>query len=215
MQVPEFGPRRDAEFGHQHLAGLLVGHQGLGLSARARQREHQLGAKAFPQRVLVDQAGQPRDDLVVVALATWFGLDLPLDNLGALPIEVGQPRVAQQLTRDVDQRGAAPQGQRAAGDLDRRSPFARAHTERGLLVQDIEGQRVQLVRVDPNQITGIPGEDARGHLRSEALPQPCHVRPQRAHGPGRRRAVPDELGHRLGIRRLVGARQQQEVGKIR
>lgn len=95
MQVPQPRTGGDAEFLVQHLIGVLVGPQGLGLTARPVQRQHEQFAQPLPQRVICHHLDQSRDHLSVRAAGHIRGeqlfTGLVVQSLKPLPVTLRVP----------------------------------------------------------------------------------------------------------------------------
>lgn len=165
LQLTQLRPRLQAEFRHEHLAGVAVGRQRLGLTAGPVQRQHLLPAQPLPQRVLANQPGQALADLLV-------------PPQGQLQVQAelrrGQPLLGQLGRRGLDQRAghpgerlATPQPQRGMQPLDRRR---RIPLRLAPGVRHEPGEDGQVHRVVGN-LEYVPGTDRADRIRPLGLGQ--------------------------------------------
>ncbi len=107
LELAQVLARLDPELADQGGAGVAIGLQRIGLTARPVQRDHQLAAEALAVRVLGDQRVEPADRLLVSA-QRQLGLDQPLERRDAQIGEASGVGGDERLMCDVGQRLAAP-----------------------------------------------------------------------------------------------------------
>lgn len=185
-------PRLQPELLHQQLAAHPVALQRLRLSPRAVQRQHQLPAQPFPQRVDPYQQLDLADQLVVAA-----EVELQLDPRlgGRQPLLVQLQRLAaQRLARHPAQAVALPQLTRSTQQFHRlrRVPALR----QGARVREPAGEDggVDEVALRPEDVPRRPRGDRGGDSgRREELAQSRHADLHLGACGVRRLVVPDEV----------------------
>jgi hypothetical protein len=80
----------------------------LRLSPRAVEGEHELSAKAFPQRVVPDERLELGDD-VLVSCQREIGLDAFLETHEPAFLQAGDRRLGERLVREVRERRPSPE----------------------------------------------------------------------------------------------------------
>ena len=113
LDLPQRGPRVDAELLGQDRPRPLVRAQRVGLTARSVQRGHELRPEALAQRMLLHQRFELTDQLRVPA-EQQVGVDAVFDRREPRLLESGDHRSRESVVREVDEGGAAPQGERVA-----------------------------------------------------------------------------------------------------
>ena len=109
----ELGTRLDPELLHERVARVAVRGERVGLPSRPVQREHQLRAESFPQRMPRDEQLQFRHEV---------GVDPELEIGGDPVLEYAQPQILQTvdvvlrevLQLRVGKRPASPESKRLA-----------------------------------------------------------------------------------------------------
>ena len=110
MQLAKRPAGLDAELLDQHAAGGLVGLERLSLPPRAVEREHQLRAEAFPQRMLADEPLQLGDQRAVPADGE-VGLDALLQAHDSPLLEPGDLGLGKAVEHELRQRRPSPERQ--------------------------------------------------------------------------------------------------------
>ena len=106
----------DPQLVHQQPPPLAVPVERLRLPPRAIEGEHQLGARALPQRLLRDEPLELGDDACVLA-QLQLGVDALLERMQT---QLGQPargRLCERLLVKLGERRAAPELERLAQEL--------------------------------------------------------------------------------------------------
>ena len=131
LQPAQLGPGLDPERLHERPAGVAERVERLGLPAGAVEREHQQRPQPLAQRMLVDQGGEPPDELRVAAR-----VEVALDRELESPPDAAPPGVAPRRPRTAPRacppaagpaRWPAPRGPApSAGRRPRARPARRA-----------------------------------------------------------------------------------------
>ena len=108
----------DPQLGHQRLARLPVGGQGIGLASASIQRKHLQSAQALAQRVRMYQRVQVRYQCRVPA-EPQIGVEPVLQARQAHLLQPGGVGKDGRLVGEVGQRVAAPQPERLTQQLRR------------------------------------------------------------------------------------------------
>ena len=111
LEAPQRRPRLDPERLHQRLPRGAVGGQRVRLPVRAVEREHELAAEPFRQRVLGNQDLELADELARAAEGE-LGVDAVLKRREAKLLEPADLALSPRLVGELDQRRAAPQRER-------------------------------------------------------------------------------------------------------
>ena len=199
----------EAQLDVQVLARLPVHRQSFGLPAAAVEREHQLRAQAFTQRLLRDRCLELAHQRRVPA-ERELGVDalfhggeakllepLHLDARERLELEIGEGPAAPQRLRLAKQRGGACR----VSLRERRAPCG------DLLLEEIE---IELARFDAQEIAGRAGRQPRllDAVRGESLAQPPDLHSKNVVGLGALLALqlPDQP---IARDHAIGTQQQQ------
>ena len=191
----QLGSGLDAELFDEHVAGVLVRAQRVGLPARPVEGEHEQLAEPLANRVLLGQPlGLDRDRRVTTALEVDRELGFERDDVQVLQaLALGlRPR----FVRDVRERLAPPQGE-GIGEEDAGvvEPAELLGLDRRCDIP-LEPHGIDLFGRDVEDVPGRAGdEDARRRpgspVRFERPSQVRHVRLQRRRGRGRWLTVPE------------------------
>ena len=201
----QFGRRLDPELVDERAAQALEDLERLRLPAAAIQREHQLAVQALPQRVLLDEPVQLRDQHVG-APGGEIGIDAQLERGQA---ELPQPRdlrLGEGAEREVGEGVTAPERQRVAQDG---RGSLRVGAQQRAAGFDAFGEAVG-VELAGQHAQAIPGRRG-GHELGVVAERAAQARDVHAHrARRRRRCLLAEQGVRepLGADRLVRAQQQ-------
>ena len=153
LEVTELTARLDPQLFHQRAARVGVGVERLRLPARPVERQHQLRAKALPQRVPLDQLLELADHGAVLT-----GRERVVDGELARPqpelLEAADLGSGERLVREVVERRAPPQHERLARRIVGRPLAAGSGGD-----QALEPQRVDRVRGHTQFIAAPAGED--------------------------------------------------------
>ena len=209
LELLQRNARLEAQLDVQVLARLPVHRQSFGLPAAAVEREHQLRAQAFTQRLLRDRCLELAHQRRVPA-ERQLGVDalfhggeakllepLHLDARERLELEIGEGPAAPQRLRLAKQRGGAC----------RVSLRERRASCGDLLLEEIE---IELARFDAQEIAGSAGREPRllDAVRGESLAQPPDLHSKNMVGLGARLAL-QLRDQPIARDHTVGAEQQQ------
>ena len=111
LEPLELGAGLDPELVDEAGACVLVHLEGLGLPARAIQREHQLSPEGLAQRVLADERLQLADD-VAVRPELEISVDPLADDDEAKLLEPADLRLREVVERELRERRPAPERER-------------------------------------------------------------------------------------------------------
>ncbi len=171
LQPGQPGPRFEAGLVDERAAALLVAGQGLSLAPAPVEREHELGPEALPQRMLIDQAPQPGDELTVPP-AGQAGLAAQLDGFQPGLLELAGGHGHQWRARHVSQRRPAPQpqclGQQRRGGP---GPPVRQYLPPAVL-QVVEPADVEVVAFHQELVAGRAGDE---HAPLAVVQDPAHA----------------------------------------
>jgi hypothetical protein len=199
----ELGAGIDAELLDQGLAAFLKDTQCLPLASRLVERQHQLAAQPFPERVAGDERLQLSHQLVMSAQGQ-VRIDLQLDCLEACLLELGDLLLGEGLEGELRERWAAPQAE-CLPQQRRRTRRIRGGDLPCLLDQPFEPPGVQLLRVHLEHIAGLAGDD---QLTLQGSAEPGHHHLQRIRRVGGQVAAPELIDQPISRDHLAGVDQQ-------
>ena len=107
LHTPELGARLDSELLNESGARVLIDVEGLDLTTRAVEGEHQLTAKGFAERMLRDERFELADDVTVPA-EIEVCIDPRLERHEAELVETPDLRLREVVERELGQRRATP-----------------------------------------------------------------------------------------------------------
>ena len=113
VEVMELGAWFDPELVDEHLAGVAVGLERVGLAATAIQREHQLAMQPLAPGVLAGELLELADELGMPP-GGEVGLDSQLHGLEVLLLQARDLARRERRGGELGQRRPAPQLQRLA-----------------------------------------------------------------------------------------------------
>ena len=113
LELAERLARLDPELVDERLARTLIDRERVGLPARAVERQHQLRARALPQRLLEHEALELGDELAVPR-EREVSVDPVLERGQAQLLEPRDLRVREGLRRQIRERRPSPQRERRA-----------------------------------------------------------------------------------------------------
>ena len=194
--------RLDAELLDQGASGVAIDLERLGLAARPVEREHELPAKPFAQRVKGRQPLELADRLTEAAEAQ-VGLDPVLERRQPELLQPGELRLKRWFEAEVVERRPPPQVERPVQGLGcGRGVLSRSALRHELL----EAVEVEPARLNAQLIAGLAGDQG---VRPDRLTQPGYGHLERL------RSLPDprfppELVHEPVARDdLVRVKEQQ------
>ena len=178
----------------------MVDVEGLSLSARLVEGEHVLPAEALPQRMLVDQRFELRDDLRG-ASRLELGVREILQSGEPQFLEPSCFRLREGLEGEVGEGRSAPHRERVA-----QRPRTRLAVERARVGdQPLEPGEVDALRVDGQDVAGRSRHDALG---AQCLAQRGDAVAERGRGRRGRRVAPELVEQPVGRDDLVDAEEQ-------
>ena len=190
MERLQLRSRVDPELVHESRTRRGVGIERLGLPPGAVEREHQLPAQSFPQRLLADERLELADELGVAATFE-IGVETRLDRDKPELLQPCDLGLRPALVREVCEGGAAP-------ELERRSELG-GSLERGELRRcgksPLELGAVQLLG---REIEAVPVCLGGDRLRPERLAELRDVALDRGLWPPRCLLRPERLDQRIG-----------------
>jgi hypothetical protein len=190
LQLPQLAARLDPQTVDERATGLLVCLEGLGLSARTVQSEHQLAAKTLPQRIRRDER-----------------LELP-GELGVTTFdEVSSDALFQAGETEVLEPGDLCLRKIVIGEVrERRTPPERQCLRQPPLLSELpKALEIQLLAGDPKQVAGRLGFEP---LLAEQFSKTGHVDVQRLVGALGRVAFPERIHEPVLRDNLVRVQQQ-------
>jgi hypothetical protein len=165
----------DAQLLHQLSPRRLVDLERLHLPTGPVEREHQLGTQLLPQRMLARQLFELCNQRTVQA-ERQICLDPPLECSQTQLLKPADHRLREGLVGEVRQRRTAPESERVTQRGGRDLDLAAADCPRRLLHPHFETRRVELSRIQVNQIARRPSLEKPAHgsrpvSRIKQLPQ--------------------------------------------
>ena len=200
LELPELLARLQAKLLRELVPGHAVGLEGLGLTCRAVEGEHQLVSQALLERVPCDQRLELADELRVVS-ERQVGIDSLHKHREAHLLETRDLGLGKSLVGEIGERGPAPQPERLP-QLVRR---ALRRSAGGLGRESLETRHVGLVRFEVKHVAAR----TRGHASGvEHLAQPRDLDLDVLRSLRRRRAAPDLIDELVGRDELVRVHQE-------
>jgi hypothetical protein len=151
LELSQRGTRLEPKLIAQRAPRIAVGRQRLSLTARAVERQHQLGPQPLAQRMKHHKRLELADQLRITR-ENQVRLDPPLERVKPLLLEPHDLGGGELLIREIGERGAAPEGER----LTQRASRLPWLTSRGPGGQALETVRVHLVRSRVQHVAGRP-----------------------------------------------------------
>ena len=111
MEVLEPGAGLDAELLDERRASGAVRSERIGLPPRPVEREHQLPVEPLPERLLIDQRLELRDE-VAMASEEEIGVDALFERSLAQLLEPADLGLGERLVGEIGERRPAPQAER-------------------------------------------------------------------------------------------------------
>ena len=182
LEPAQLVARLEAELVGEELPAAAIRIEGLGLPARAVEREHQLRPTAFSQRVLPNESFQLRDHLRVAA-ELEVGVDPLLERRGAAVLEL-RPLGPGDRIVEIGERRTAPEGECLAQPLGGDVGFAAVC----FLDELREALGIERARLGAHQVARSLRHD---RVAPEGLPQLGYVDLECGRGRVGRRPVPE------------------------
>ena len=151
LELAQRPPRLDPELGKERPPRGAVCLECFGLPAGAVQRQHELGAQAFPQRMPRDEPFQLGHELVVVAEGE-LRLDPVLEDADVQLLEALDLVLGEGLVREVRQRGSPPELECAAELVQCLRVVALVECGPALRDQPLEAVAVELVGLQRERV---------------------------------------------------------------
>ena len=191
LEPLQLGRGVEAELVREREPCRAVDLERLGVPPRAVEREHQLAAQPFSERVRGDQRLELGDEPVVLAEAELAGKPLLL-GVEPEPLEPGDLGAGERLEGEVVERGPAPERERVGEQRAARPGRSGAR----LLEEPLEAKRVDAVTARARAGTRAAPSGARPARR------PCATTRRRS-GASRARSAARRQPQRSSIRRSV------------
>ena len=162
----QLGARLDPELFDEHLAGVAVGLQRVGLAAAAIQREHQLRVQPLAPRMPGREPLELADQLSVTP-GGEIGLDAHLHGREVLLLQAGDLSRRERRGGELRQRRPPPQLQRLAQPRGR--VLAASGRQRLAAIGDLvlEALGVELAGTHPQAVASRRGDE---HVRIAQAP---------------------------------------------
>jgi len=204
LEVLELRAGLEPELPVEQGAGVAVEIKRLGLPSGAVEREHQLTARTFPQRLLVDQLLELRPDPNLLP-EREPGVDPVGRRLAALALKPPHRLLGELVVPEVRERGPPPEIERG-----REQPL------RGRRVAELEGRAsvaCELLEPLAVELSGLQVERVASGgrlepIRSEHPSQPGHVLLDVLGRILRSPFAPETVGQAVGGDRLVRVEQE-------
>ena len=206
LELAQLLARLDAELLDESPAGIRVGAEGLGLPSRPVERQHQLPAKAFPQRMFRDQRLELRHECVV-ASQRKLRVETFLDRDEPQLIEAVDLGLRELLVAELTQRVSAPERERAFDRRERLGRLAVRVFASAFVEELLEAADVDLLGVGLEDVPAGPGGERL--VRFERLPQPRDLDVEAVVGPRRRPTRPKCLDQALARDDLVRVHHEE------
>ncbi len=173
LEAPQLRSRLEPELLHEGRARLAIGRQGVRLTARAVEREHELGPKTFTQGVLGDELLELGDE-VGMARKGEVGFDALLECRQPKLVEPPDLVLCERFVGEVGQRWAAPHRERLAQLPGRNLELAFFERSSSLRAEALEPVHVQSTRLELEDVARRTGLELRrsARCRRECLPKP-------------------------------------------
>ena len=151
LELLERRARIDAELVEKNLSTVPIDLECLSLTTRSVEREHQLAADTFSERVVLHQRLQLARELAVAAECE-IGVDAVLD--GGKPDLRKSPDhgLGEELVREVNKRRAAPQCKSRAKPVGGIGGIARGESTASLIGETLEPEDVDRVEFDAHLV---------------------------------------------------------------
>ena len=203
LELLELHARLESQPLDEHAARFLVGGEGVGLAPRPVEREHELSAKALPQRIAGDERLQLGDELGM-SPELEVGVDALLDGGEPCLLEADDLGLREWLVGEIRERAAPPEGKRLVEQLGAPAPggLARACN------QSLESFEVERARFRSQQVARRMGLD---DVAPEGPAELRHRVVHRLRGGLRRPFAVELVDQPLGREELV--RTQQKEGE--
>src|SRR4029453_2486886 len=164
-------PGIDAELLGQGPPSTVEGDQRISLPTRPILSQHQLGPEALPEREPNDQRLQLADDRGVVA-DLQVALEPLLQRAQTQLLEPSDLCLSERYVGQVLERGSPEQREGSAEDPSRGPVIRGCKSRPRPIEQDLEALQIELAVLNPQQVSGCPGYEARSEsVSAEELPQ--------------------------------------------
>ena len=214
VQASQALARFEAELLGEHPARLVVDAKSVGLPSAAIEREHQVSAQAFPERVVGNEGVQPRCD-VAVPPQCKLDVDLLLDCDESKLLEPRNLALCKRVVGELGERWPTPEGERITEIRLCLLWLVRCERPSAGLDQLFEPVDVQLAGSDLQDVTVRSCTHlhrrrlvTRARLRFECLAQARHVNPDVLDGVRRRLLPPQRVDQAVDRHDLVSMDEQ-------
>ena len=211
MQLAQAVARLEAELLAEQSPALVVSVERLRPAPRAIQREHQLSAQPFAQRVAPHQRVELWHELGVTPQRE-VDLDPRLERPKPGVVELACYRRGKGLVLEVGERPASPEAEPLAHRFGSLLGFTLLEQSPAFGDQELETAQVELVILDEEHVARrLRDEQLRvaAVVGLEQLAQPGHVRLQRRLGICGRRLAPELLDEPVARDDLSRAQEKQ------
>ena len=193
------GARVDPELLEQGRSSLAIHLEGLGLTPRAIEREHELAAQPLAQRMLGHEGLELADE-VVVAAEREVGVDPALERRDAKLLELEDRRLGERLVGEVGEGRSAPQRERLAQLVGCDSVVRCRERATTVLDEPLEVMGIDRVGLDLDRVSaGLRHED----VGREHAAQPRHESGERVRRRLGRMVAPQILDQAIARNDLV------------
>ena len=205
LELTQRAPGFDPELGQERPPRCAVCLQCLALAAGAVEREHQLCAEPFPQRVPRDEPFQLWHETVVSAEGK-LRFDSVLQRRDVQLFEALDLVLGKAFVREIRQRGSPPERECAAELVRRLRVLAALEGRPALGEQPLEAVAVELVRLHCERIRAANRPDAVGR---QLLAQRRHAVLEHLGGSRWRALAPELVDDDVARQRLVAVEEQE------
>ena len=201
LELAQRGARLEAQLLHQHAPTLPKGFERVGLSAGAVEREHQLAAQPFTERLLDEESLDLSDELGVAA-EREVGADAVLEGGEPQLLEAPALCGGEFVVGEVDERRASPQRERLA---EKAGGVGGVVCPGGRREERLEAARVDLGGTDLQLVSRRPGQQS---VTSEQLAETRDVELYHRRGGRWRPLAPERIDQLVGRDHLVWPQEQ-------
>lgn len=205
LELLQLGPGIDSELLDEQITRRANGRERVHLPAGAIESERMLGAETLAVGLGRDQPLQLGHEHVVAA-ERERGVVEKLDRPQATFRQLWRFRLVHGLSREVSERFAAPEVERAAKILVRVGCTSRGESSRRRLDEPLEASEIELLRLELQPVARPMPLDA---FRPDELAQPMHVHLQRRHRRSRRLVAPQHIDQAISWHDRVRVQQQE------
>ena len=189
LELLERGAGIEPELLGERVSRRAIRSERVGLTARAIEREHELGAGPLSQRLRGDEGLELGHELGVAA-EREVGVDTLLDRGQAQLLETGDVGLGERLVGEIRKRGPAPEGERLAQRSLGSRRIAAFEGRPALIGETGEAMDVDALSI---HLEDVPGGTREERLRAQSLAELGDVDVNRVLGGFRRISRPEAL----------------------